>query len=82
MDKRTDYCLRSVVEAKAKGVLFFFLEWDNAPAWEYPDQKKALEENGIPTLCFEMQKYLLSDTDKKQIKTSLERFVESIGRQR
>jgi benzoyl-CoA reductase/2-hydroxyglutaryl-CoA dehydratase subunit BcrC/BadD/HgdB len=82
MDKRVDYCLRSAVEAKAQGVLFFFLEWDNAPAWEYPDQKKALEEKGIPTLCFEMQKYLLSDTDKKQIKTSLERFIEAIGRQR
>jgi benzoyl-CoA reductase/2-hydroxyglutaryl-CoA dehydratase subunit BcrC/BadD/HgdB len=82
MDKRTDYCLRSAVEAKAQGVLFFFLEWDNAPAWEYPDQKKALEEKGIPTICFEMQNYLLPATDKKQIKTSLEQFIESIGKQR
>jgi benzoyl-CoA reductase/2-hydroxyglutaryl-CoA dehydratase subunit BcrC/BadD/HgdB len=82
MDKRTDYCLRSAVEAKVQGALFFFLEWDNAPAWEYPDQKKALEEKGIPTICFEMQKYLLSDADKEQIKTSLERFIESIGKQR
>ena len=82
MDRRTDYCLRSAVEAKAQGALFFFLEWDNAPAWEYPDQKKALEEKGIPTICFEMQKYLLSDTDKEQIKNSLERFIESIGKQR
>jgi benzoyl-CoA reductase/2-hydroxyglutaryl-CoA dehydratase subunit BcrC/BadD/HgdB len=82
MDKRTDYCLRSAVETKVQGALFFFLEWDNAPAWEYPDQKKALEEKGIPTICFEMQKYLLSDTDKEQIKTSLERFIKSIGKQR
>jgi benzoyl-CoA reductase/2-hydroxyglutaryl-CoA dehydratase subunit BcrC/BadD/HgdB len=51
-------------------------------AWEYPDQKKVLEEKGIPTICFEMQKYQLSATDKKQIKTSLERFIEPIGRQR
>jgi benzoyl-CoA reductase/2-hydroxyglutaryl-CoA dehydratase subunit BcrC/BadD/HgdB len=82
MDKRTDCCLRSAVETKVQGALFFFLEWDNAPAWEYPDQKKALEEKGIPTICFEMQKYLLSDTDKEQIKTSLERFIKSIGKQR
>jgi len=82
MDKRTDYCLRSAVEAKTQGVLFFFLEWDNAPAWEYPDQKKALEEKVIPTICFEMQKYQLSATDKKQIKTSIERFIESIDKQR
>ena len=82
MDKRTDYCLQSAVEAKAQGALFFFLEWDNAPAWEYPDQKEALEGKGIPTICFEMQKYLLSDTDKEQIETSLERFIKSIVKQR
>jgi benzoyl-CoA reductase/2-hydroxyglutaryl-CoA dehydratase subunit BcrC/BadD/HgdB len=82
MDRRVDYCLHSAVEVKAQGVLFFFLEWDNAPAWEYPDQKQALEENGIPTLCFDMQKYLLSNTDRQQMKTSLERLVESIGKQR
>jgi len=82
LDRRVNYCLQSALEAKAQGVIFFFLEWDNAPAWEYPDQKKALEEKGIPTLCFEMQKYLLSDTDKKQIKTRIEQFVEAIGRQR
>jgi benzoyl-CoA reductase/2-hydroxyglutaryl-CoA dehydratase subunit BcrC/BadD/HgdB len=82
MDKRIDYCLQKAMEAKAQGVLFFFLEWDNAPAWEYPDQKKALEEKGIPTLCFEMQKYLLSEADKEHMKTSLERFIAAIGRSR
>jgi benzoyl-CoA reductase/2-hydroxyglutaryl-CoA dehydratase subunit BcrC/BadD/HgdB len=82
MDKRADYCLRSVVDAKVQGVLFFFLEWDSAAAWEYPDHKKALEENGIPTMCFEMQKYLLADIDRKQISTGIQRFVESISKQR
>jgi benzoyl-CoA reductase/2-hydroxyglutaryl-CoA dehydratase subunit BcrC/BadD/HgdB len=80
LERRVEYCLRSATEAKARGVIFFFLEWDNAPAWEYPDQKKALEEAGIPTLCFEMQKYLLSDIDKKQIKTSLEQFVKDLDK--
>jgi benzoyl-CoA reductase/2-hydroxyglutaryl-CoA dehydratase subunit BcrC/BadD/HgdB len=80
MDERVDYCLQGAVQAKAQGVLFFFLEWDNAPAWEYPDQKKALEKSCISTLCFEMQKYLPSDTDKKQTKTALERFIEAINR--
>jgi len=80
LQRRVEYCLRSAVEAKAQGVLFFFLEWDNAPAWEYPDQKKALEDKGIPTLCFEMQKYLLSDIGKKRIKTSLGQFVEDLSK--
>ncbi|GAI34385.1 unnamed protein product, partial [marine sediment metagenome] len=82
LERRVEYCLRSATEAKAQGMIFFFLEWDNAPAWEYPDQKKALAEKGIPALCFEMQKYLLSDIDKKQIKNSLEQFVAAIGGQR
>jgi len=81
LDRRVNYCLQSALEAKAQGAIFFFLEWDNAPAWEYPDQKKALEEKGIPTLCFEMQKYRLSDIDKKQIKTRIKQFVENTGRQ-
>lgn len=80
MDRRVEYCLRGAVEAKAQGVFFFLLEWDNAPAWEYPEQKKALGEEGIPTVCFEMQKYLLSDIDKKQIKNSLEQFVEALNK--
>lgn len=80
LNARVEYCRRSAVEAKAQGAIFFFLEWDNAPAWEYPDQKKALEEAGIPTICFEMQKYLLADIEKNQIKARLEQFVEKINK--
>ncbi len=82
LDKRVDYCVEKAVEAKAQGVIFYFLEWDNAPAWEYPDQKKALEERGIPSLCFEMQKYLLSDRDKEQIRDSVEQFIDTISKSR
>ena len=82
MAQRVEYCLSKAVEAKVQGVIFFCNAWDCVETWDYPDQKKALEEKGIPTICFEMQKYLLSDTDKEQIKTSLERFIESIGKQR
>lgn len=82
LDRRVDYCLNGALEAKAQGAVFFFLEWDNAPAWEYPDQKKALEEKGIPTVCFEMQKYRLSDSDKKRIKAAIGQFTQTIGRGR
>jgi len=78
IDRKIEYCLRSAVEAKAQGVIFFFLEWDSAPAWDYPDQKKALEEKGLPTLCFDMQKYWLSDSEKKQLKVGVEQFMEAI----
>ena len=80
IDRRIEYCLRSAVEARAQGVIFFFLEWDSAPAWDYPDQKKVLEEKGLLTLCFDMQKYLLSASEKKQLKAGVEHFIEAIRR--
>ena len=70
------HCLDIAKDADAQGTIFFLLEWDDAPAWDYPVQKKILEENGIPTLCFRMQKYLLSDTER--MKSEIESFVDSI----
>ena len=80
IERRTTYCTERALRAKSQGAVFFFLEWDSAPAWDYPDQKKALEEKGIPTLCFETQKYLLSDADKTQMKTKIEQWLDSIRR--
>jgi benzoyl-CoA reductase/2-hydroxyglutaryl-CoA dehydratase subunit BcrC/BadD/HgdB len=77
---RVAYAVERAMRAKSQGTIFFFLEWDSAPAWDYPDQKKALEEKGIPTLCFDMQKYLLSDADKTQIKTKVGQWLEAIQR--
>jgi benzoyl-CoA reductase/2-hydroxyglutaryl-CoA dehydratase subunit BcrC/BadD/HgdB len=78
IDRRIEYCLRNAIEAKAQGVIFFFLEWDSAPAWDYPDQKKALEDKGLPTLCFDTQRYWLSAPEKKQLKVGVEQFMEAI----
>ena len=78
--RRVAYTVERAVRAKSRGAIFFFLEWDSAPAWDYPDQKKALEEKGIPTLCFETQKYLLSDADKTQMKTKIKQWLETISR--
>jgi benzoyl-CoA reductase/2-hydroxyglutaryl-CoA dehydratase subunit BcrC/BadD/HgdB len=80
MKRRIDYCLRNTEEAKAQGVIFYFLEWDNAPAWEYPDQKSVLEEKGIPTSCFEMQKYFISDPERERLRTQVEQFIKTIDR--
>lgn len=79
MERRVEYCVRSAIESKSQGVLFFFLEWDNPPVWEYPDQKKALEDKSIPVLCFEMQKYALSDHECEQVRERTLQFVEEIN---
>jgi len=78
--RRVAYCVERAVRARSQGAMFFFLEWDSAPAWDYPDQKNVLEEKGIPTLCFDTQKYLLSDAEKTQIKTKVGQWLETIRR--
>jgi benzoyl-CoA reductase/2-hydroxyglutaryl-CoA dehydratase subunit BcrC/BadD/HgdB len=78
--RRVAYTVERAMRAKSQGAIFLFLEWDSAPAWDYPDQKKALEEKGIPTLCFDTQKYLLSDADKTHIKTKVGQWLETIRR--
>jgi benzoyl-CoA reductase/2-hydroxyglutaryl-CoA dehydratase subunit BcrC/BadD/HgdB len=80
LEARVEYCLQSALEAKVQGVVFNILDWDYAQTWEHPDEKKALEEHGIPTLSFKNQKYLISNTDKNQIKMSLEQFIEAVKR--
>ena len=79
MGLRVEYCLRKAEEAKAQGAIFFLSEWDFGETWDYPDRKKALEEKGLPTICFKNQQYLLADPERERLKTSIEEFVKGIG---
>jgi benzoyl-CoA reductase/2-hydroxyglutaryl-CoA dehydratase subunit BcrC/BadD/HgdB len=74
--EEADDCLKIAEDSKVQGVIFFFLEWDDMPAWQYPEQKKVLEDNCIPTLCLRMQKYHLSDT--QELKSTIESFIKEI----
>jgi benzoyl-CoA reductase/2-hydroxyglutaryl-CoA dehydratase subunit BcrC/BadD/HgdB len=79
-DQRVNYCVQNTVKANAQGAIFYLLEWDPALAWDQPDQKKALDEKSIPSLCFSDQKYFLSNPDRAILKTNVEKFVAAIGR--
>jgi benzoyl-CoA reductase/2-hydroxyglutaryl-CoA dehydratase subunit BcrC/BadD/HgdB len=72
--------VQNTVKANAQGAIFYLLEWDPALAWDQPDQKKALDEKSIPSLCFSDQKYFLSNPDRAILKTNVEKFVAAIGR--
>jgi benzoyl-CoA reductase/2-hydroxyglutaryl-CoA dehydratase subunit BcrC/BadD/HgdB len=71
-----EYCVRKALEAKAQGVVFFILESDDAPSWDYPEQRKALEQQGIPSLCIDMQPYQLTDTES--VRRKIESFLGNI----
>jgi len=73
---RSNYCLQKSLESKAKGVIFNIFNWDPSQIWDYPEQKKALETKGIPTLRFIEQRHLISDISA--IKASIENFITTI----
>ena len=76
MTRRVEYCLQSVIEAKAQGVIFNVFRYDAAEVWEIPDKIKALEEKGIPSIYFRAQPYLISEPEP--LKASVETLIKSI----
>ena len=77
VQERVDYCVSKAVEAKADGVIFFLLAGEDPPAWDYPEQRNALEAYGIRTLCLDKQSY--SPTNTAELKSRIETFVQSLG---
>jgi benzoyl-CoA reductase/2-hydroxyglutaryl-CoA dehydratase subunit BcrC/BadD/HgdB len=76
LSRRIEYCLRSVSEAKAQGVIFNLLRFDEIQAWETPDEIKALKEKGIPFLYLKDQPYRI--TEPGALKNRVEEFIKGI----
>lgn len=64
-------------KAKADGAVFYSIEND-PQVWDIPDQRKALEKEGIPSIYFKKQQYLIPDI--QSVKTRINEFIESIKR--
>jgi benzoyl-CoA reductase/2-hydroxyglutaryl-CoA dehydratase subunit BcrC/BadD/HgdB len=73
---KVKYRVDAAVAAKAEGEIFYQLQWDDMPAWDWPDQKKELEKNGIKPLSFEFQEYKISAPGR--LRTRMEAFLETI----
>jgi benzoyl-CoA reductase/2-hydroxyglutaryl-CoA dehydratase subunit BcrC/BadD/HgdB len=67
---RIQYKVQSASAAKAQGVIFFHILYDDAVGWDYPDQKKELEKLGIPVLVLQDQLYSLPNKDEIAEKVS------------
>ena len=76
IEQRVEYCVRKVKEAQADGVVFYIIEGENPPSWDAPEQRKALEALGIPTLVLPWQSY--RSVDVAGLKSSIQTFVNSI----
>jgi len=61
-------------EYKAEGVIFMFAVHDDAEQFDYPVNKKALEDAGVPGLLLELD----FTTPVEQFRTRIEAFVEML----
>jgi benzoyl-CoA reductase/2-hydroxyglutaryl-CoA dehydratase subunit BcrC/BadD/HgdB len=48
--------------ASVQAVIFYHEEHDDTLGWDYPDQKRALDQRGIPSLFLKQQPYRRPDT--------------------
>jgi len=57
--------LSLVNAAKVDGVIFYLDDWDDTLGWDYPDQKKALDSIGVPSLLLKQQPYFTPDKERQ-----------------
>jgi len=58
--------LANVDAAKVDAVIFYIEEHDDTYGWDYPDQKKALDRLGIPSLYLPLQSHRKPDTASQE----------------
>lgn len=69
--------LHRVRQSGAQGVVAYIRQSDDAPSWDFPEQKKALEAAGIPVLLLDRQPYSVSDA--LAVQQQVELFLKSIA---
>ncbi len=76
---RVNALVDQVQASRAEGVIAFILQKDDAPAWDYPEQRRALEALGIPMLVVDDQPYPCADgeTLRQQVRPFVERIAAS-----
>ncbi len=77
VSERVTALLEGVHATDAQGVIAFIYDADDAPSWDFPEQRRALESEGIPVLLLDRQPYKLVKTD--ELRDRVEAFVKSIA---
>ena len=72
---RGNHLIEKVKETKADGVLFLFLKFCDPHGFDYPYLKQMLDQEGIPSMLFEIEDRNLSEG---QFKTRCEAFIEML----
>lgn len=78
VSERVQSIVSSVSATKAEGVIFFIHHADDAPSWDFPEQKKALERIGIPVLLVDRQHYRLKN--KTSVEEEIKLFIQLLNK--
>ena len=76
ISERVAALVEQVKSTAAQGVIFFIHQADDAPSWDFPEQRKALEAIGIAVLLLDRQPYEIADPI--QLRKKIEAFIVSI----
>ncbi len=75
---RVNALVDQVQACGAQGVISFILQKDDAPAWDYPEQRRALDKLGIPMLVVDGQPYPCADNET--LRQKIQPFVDSLAK--
>lgn len=76
VSERVKTLVGDVSATNSKGVIFFIHHADDAPSWDFPEQKKALEGMGIPVLLIDREQYKL--VNKSEVNQKLKDFINEL----
>jgi benzoyl-CoA reductase/2-hydroxyglutaryl-CoA dehydratase subunit BcrC/BadD/HgdB len=64
---REDRRFMALVEAgQVEGVIFYLEENDDTLGWDYPAQRRMLDERGVPSLFMPFQRYRYADAERQR----------------
>lgn len=76
VSQRVAALVEQVRSCGAQAVIFYILEADHAPAWDLPEQRRALEKMGVPVLVLDRQPYRWSGGE--EIREEVQAFLEAV----
>ncbi|WP_066152239.1 2-hydroxyacyl-CoA dehydratase subunit D [Halalkalibacter krulwichiae] len=73
VSERVKSLVGNVSATSSDGVIFYIHHADDAPSWDFPEQKKALESMGIPVLLIDREQYRL--VNKAEVDQKIKEFI-------
>jgi benzoyl-CoA reductase/2-hydroxyglutaryl-CoA dehydratase subunit BcrC/BadD/HgdB len=64
--EQVEHLVAEVKRTGAEAVVFHILDGDDAPSWDYPEQRRALKELGVPALLMDRQPFGFERQDEQR----------------